>query len=84
MCRVGRFLEEDSLVATVVITGELLGVVWKQCSLYTASNLSGLFHLILRLILCVLCLVYEGTCLLQGKDLVLHFEKQLKVREEAQ
>lgn len=29
-------------------------------------------------------LVYEGTCLLQGKDLVLHFEKQLKVREEAQ
>ena len=31
------------------------------------------------LILCVLSLAYEDTCLLQEKDMVLHFLKQLKV-----
>lgn len=33
-----RFLEEDSPVAAVVITRELLRAVWNQCSLYSAFS----------------------------------------------
>lgn len=33
-----RPLEEDSPVAAVLITGGLLGVVWNQCSHYSASS----------------------------------------------
>lgn len=75
-------MEEDSPVAAVGITGGLLGEVWNQCSHYSASSWlifffsSGLFCLILGLIPCVMCLVCEGTCLLLGKDLVLHFKKE--------
>lgn len=83
-----RSLEEDSPVAAVGITRGLLGEVWSQCSHYSASSWlifflsSGLFCLILGLILCVMCFVCEGTCLLLGKDLVLHFKKRKQLKDE--
>lgn len=43
-------------------------------------SLSGLFCLLLGLILCVLCLGHKGTCLLPGRDLVLHFLKSSSKR----